>query len=93
MHIPQNPFDPSAPAISAGIPMIIGNTTGEQSHSGNDPSLEDISFDELKERLEKKQGGSGTFVKNIEFGTRAGEVVDAYEKYFRRKNLLRYGHY
>ena len=83
LHIPQHPFDPEAPAISAGIPMIIGNCTGERSYSGNDPSLEDITFDELKEKLSTSQGeGGGPFGRRISFGARAGEVIDAYAKAF-----------
>ncbi|WP_338087151.1 carboxylesterase/lipase family protein [Maribellus sediminis] len=85
LHIPQHPFDPSAPAMSAGIPMIIGGCTGEQSHSSNDPSLEDITFDELKEKLRNSKRG-GIFDGGIPFGNdRIGELVDAYAKVFPEK--------
>jgi len=84
LHIPQHPFDPIGPAISAGIPMIIGSCTGEQSHSGNDPFLEDITFDELKEKLRNGQGGGG-FFGSPNFGKRSDEVVEAYAKAFPQK--------
>ncbi|MGW8317382.1 MAG: carboxylesterase/lipase family protein [Bacteroidales bacterium] len=85
LHIPQHPFDPSAPAISAGIPMIIGNCTSEQSHSRDDPYLEDITFSELAERLQNGDGGSGPFTGNTAFGKRTNEVIEAYVKVFPEK--------
>jgi len=84
LHIPQHPFDPAGPAISAGIPMIIGSCTGEQSHSGNDPSLEDITFEELKEKLRNEKGVGG-FFGMPDFGNRVDEVIDAYAKVFPQK--------
>ena len=42
--------------------MIIGSCTGEQSHSGDDPSLEDITFEELVDRIQNGRGGRGLFV-------------------------------
>ncbi|WP_163718525.1 carboxylesterase/lipase family protein [Mangrovibacterium lignilyticum] len=85
LHIPRHPFDPSAPSISAGIPMIIGSCTGEQSHSGDDPSLEDITFEELVDRIQNGRGGRGLFVGNLAFGNRTKDVIDAYAKVFPEK--------
>jgi len=85
LHIPHHPFDPSAPALSAGIPMIIGNCTSEQSPSRNDPSNEDITFDELADRLQNGNGGSGPIAGNTAFGRRTKEVIEAYAKVFPEK--------
>ncbi|WP_370479749.1 carboxylesterase/lipase family protein [Tamlana flava] len=85
LHIPHHPFHPTAPSISAGIPMIIGNTTAEYSHSKNDPSLEDITFEELKQKLAESPKRGGFFGSNVAFGERAGKVVDAYAKVFPEK--------
>ncbi|WP_370545507.1 carboxylesterase/lipase family protein [Caulobacter sp. 17J80-11] len=50
----RHPFWPDAPAISAGVPMIIGNTRGETRNliGGSDPSLFALSWDELPARLQ-----------------------------------------
>lgn len=76
LHLPQHPFDPSAPAISAGIPMIIGSCMNEMSPSANDPSAEDITINGVKEKLKTPAGFSAGL------GDKAGEVVDAYVKCF-----------
>jgi para-nitrobenzyl esterase len=48
----RHPFYPDAPAQSAGIPMIIGNTLDEtRAFLGNQPGVHDLSWDELAERL------------------------------------------
>lgn len=68
--IPHHPYRPSATPIAADIPMIISSTTNESSNSFREPSLETISYDDLKERLKGPYGG------------KAGEIVDAYAKVF-----------
>ncbi|HEC44863.1 MAG TPA: carboxylesterase/lipase family protein, partial [Bacteroides sp.] len=77
LHIPRHPFDPDAPVISSGIPMIIGNCTSEYSHSANDPTVEDISIEGVKESL---RNGMSSYGKAL--GEHAGEIVDAYVKCF-----------
>lgn len=50
--LPRHPFFPDAPAQSAGIPMIIGNTLDEtRAFLGNEPGVHHLSWDELPERL------------------------------------------
>jgi para-nitrobenzyl esterase len=70
LHIPQHPFDPSAPAISAGIPMIIGSCSNEMSPGLNDPGLEDITIDKVKEEYKSK------------FNVNANQIVDTFVKCF-----------
>ena len=82
LHIPQDPFDPTAPKISSGIPMIIGNCTGERSYSGNDPSLEDITFEKLIEELQNEHEGRGDLFGAPALGSKAREVVAAYANAF-----------
>ncbi|MCR8667882.1 carboxylesterase family protein [Aestuariibaculum sp. M13] len=85
LNIPQHPFEPQAPLISARIPMIIGSTTAEFSPSRDNPELEDISFEELINRIENNQGGKGYFVGNLNFGEKTRDVVMAYAKAFPNK--------
>jgi para-nitrobenzyl esterase len=49
----RHPFYPDAPALSAGVPMIIGNTRDETRLliGGQDPSAFSLSWDQLPARL------------------------------------------
>ncbi|QDH68898.1 carboxylesterase/lipase family protein [Marilutibacter alkalisoli] len=54
--LPVHPFWPEAPAQSAHIPMVIGNTRDEtRAFLGNDPRNFELDWDELPARLEKQQ--------------------------------------
>lgn len=64
--------------------MIIGNCTGEMPPSVNDPSLENISFDELKKTLSKPSGSK--FMSSL--GINADKIVDAYAKSFPNKKPI-----
>lgn len=83
-NIPQHPFDPKAPLISAGIPMIIGSCAAEGSPSANDPSLENITLEQVKEKVKERTAfgfGGG-------LGDNSGKVVDAYAKCFPDKKPI-----
>jgi para-nitrobenzyl esterase len=50
--LPRHPFYPDAPAQSAGIPMIIGNTRDEtRAFLGNEPGVHTLTWDDLPRRL------------------------------------------
>jgi len=74
--IPQHPYDPEPAPTAADIPMLICSTTNEMSPSMTDASLENITLDEVAERIRDRAGfGAG-------FGDRSQEVVDAYARVF-----------
>ena len=74
--IPQDPYYPEPSPTAADIPMIISSTLNEQSPSWVDSSLENITLDEVVERVRERAGfGAG-------FGDKAPEVVQAYAKAF-----------
>ncbi len=54
--IPSHPFDPTASAVSAQIPMMIGTVMNEFSPSMGYPELESMSEDELKRRASQRYG-------------------------------------
>ncbi len=60
--IPQHPFDPSAPAISAGVPMIVGTTLNEFVNNINSPDGEGLTDAQLLERVAGIHGGQATQV-------------------------------
>jgi para-nitrobenzyl esterase len=49
--LPQHPFDPTAPAISAQVPMLIGTTLNEFTTSLNHPENEAMTETEIQKRL------------------------------------------
>ena len=68
--IPYHTYRPSFTPIAADVPMIISSTTNESSNAYRDPSLESITYDDLKDRLKGQ------------YKEKAGEIVDAYAKTF-----------
>ena len=56
-NIPTHPFDPSAPAVSAQVPMMVGTVMNEFSPSMGYPELESMTEDELKRRASERYGG------------------------------------
>lgn len=54
--LPAHPFWPQAPAQSAGIPMVIGNTHDEtRAFLGNDPANFALTWESLPAKLEREQ--------------------------------------
>jgi para-nitrobenzyl esterase len=53
--LPVHPFWPEAPALSAHIPMVMGNTREETGSliARSDPSIFDLTWDTLPARLER----------------------------------------
>ncbi len=50
--LPRHPFYPDAPAQSAHIPMIIGNTRDETiAFLGNEPGVRELTWEQLPDRL------------------------------------------
>jgi para-nitrobenzyl esterase len=74
--LPQHPYFPEPTPLAADIPMIICSTLNESSPSRTDASLENITMDEVKERVKQRSGFGGAM------GDKASEVVDAYAKVF-----------
>ncbi len=75
-YLPQHPYFPEATPLASEIPMIICSTFNESSPSRNNPELENITFEEVKEKLKE---GAGFFRQRIEDPTTA---VDAYARAF-----------
>jgi para-nitrobenzyl esterase len=64
------PFDPVAPAISAGIPLLVGSVLNEMTHGINHPEYEDMSIDEVLRRARDR------------FKDRTEAVIAAYQKLY-----------
>jgi para-nitrobenzyl esterase len=76
VYLPQHPYYPDATPFAADIPMLICSTMNESSPSRTDSSLENVTIEEVKEKLRQRSGfNTGT-------GDKAAEVVEAYSKTF-----------
>ncbi len=66
--IPQHPFDPVAPAISANIPVLVGCTFHEFSNGINKPDAHLLTMEQLREQLSPR------------YGDRTGKIIEAAQK-------------
>ena len=74
--IPQDPYVPEPAPTAANIPMLICSTFNEQAPSWIDASLENVTLDQVVDKVRERAGfGAG-------FGDRARAVVDAYARAF-----------
>ncbi len=74
--LPQHPYYPQAATAAEPIPMIICSTFNEQSPSWTDAALENVTLEQVAERLQQR-AGSGAGLRD-----RATAVVQAYAKAF-----------
>jgi len=68
--LPSQPFDPVAPAISAGVPLLVGSVLNEMTHGINHPEYEDMTLDEVLRRGRER------------FRDRTEAVIAAYQKLY-----------
>lgn len=68
--LPQHPYDPSAPALSATIPMMIGTVANESSPSFSNPAKETMSWAEINAHLAS------------DYGSRSEGIIAAYRQAF-----------
>src|SRR5262249_12022873 len=68
--LPSQPFDPVAPSISAGIPLLVGTVLNEQVHGINPPEYEDMTPTEVLRRARER------------FQGRTEAVIAAYQKLY-----------
>lgn len=59
VDLPEAPFDPDAPAISAQVPLIVGTTLNEFATGINHPEYEALTDSELLARVEAIYPGRG----------------------------------
>ena len=74
--LPQDPYYPEPAPAAAAVPMIICSTFDEQSPSWMDSTLENVTLEQVVEKVKVRAGfGPG-------FGDKAKDVVEAYAKAF-----------
>jgi len=80
--IPEEPFFPNATPLIQNIPMIFSSTAEEMSPNRTEPELENITLDEVVEKVRVRAG----FEPGL--GDKAEEVVQAYAKAFPNKRPI-----
>jgi para-nitrobenzyl esterase len=74
--LPRHPYHPAAAPTAAAVPLLVCSTFHEQSPSWMDAALENVTLDEVAEKVRVRAGfGPG-------FGDRARDVVASYAKAF-----------
>lgn len=74
--MPQQPFDPVAPAISADVPIIVGTNEHEFVNGVDNPEVETFSESDLEARVRKM------------FGDAVGPILSAYREYYRGRSAF-----
>ena len=74
--LPRDPFDPDAPPLSAGIPMILGNTRGETRTliGRGSPAMFDLTWETLRPALDANSPFMGSLDR--------GEVIAMYRRLY-----------
>ncbi|MEO6923162.1 MAG: carboxylesterase family protein, partial [Bryocella sp.] len=77
--LPVDPFSPTDPKLSAGVPMVLGNTHDETRVliGGGNPKLFDLTWETLPEALEK----GAPFLKSEKVSLPVAEVIANYRKW------------
>ncbi len=78
-YLPQHPYYPEPSPTAADVPMLICSTLNESSPNRTDASLENITLEEVVEKVKGRTGFS------TGMGDNAAQVVEAYAKAFPEK--------
>lgn len=57
--LPSHPFDPVATAISARVPLLIGTNLNEMVSGVDNPEVDTLTLEQLRERLGQRWGARG----------------------------------
>jgi para-nitrobenzyl esterase len=72
--IPSHPFDPAAPEISKTVPMLIGTCLNEFVNGVDNPEVDTLTAEQLKDRVTKR------------YGNKADEILDAYRREYPKES-------
>ncbi|MCC2669035.1 MAG: carboxylesterase, partial [Armatimonadetes bacterium] len=70
--LPTHPFDPAAPALSAGVPVLVGTNLNEGVHGCDNPDVDALTKAELRQRVTQRHG------------EKAGAIIQAYRREYPR---------
>ncbi len=66
--LPAHPFDPTAPALSASVPLLIGTNLNEGVNGCDNPDVDALTEAELGKRVQQRHG------------EKAAAIIDAYRR-------------
>jgi len=70
--LPNHPFDPAAPAVSAHVPMLIGTDLNEMVSGVDNPEVDTLTREQLAQRASQRWGAKGP------------DIVEAYRREYPR---------
>lgn len=74
--IPAHPFDPSAPAISANVPMLIGTCLNEMVNGVDNPEVDTFTEDQLMKRVTER------------YKSKAADIIAAYRREYPKESTF-----
>ncbi|MBN1481710.1 carboxylesterase/lipase family protein [candidate division KSB1 bacterium] len=80
--LPQHPYYPEPSPVAADIPMLICSTMNEMSPSRDNAELENITLEQVTEKIKDRAGFSAGF------GDKSMDVVQAYARTFPDKKPI-----
>lgn len=87
--IPQHPFDPVASAVSADVPVMIGNTRTEYTGLTTDPAVWNLNEREMRMRIRELLGDQADAM--IDIYRKCSPGATASDIYFLIESDYRYG--
>lgn len=72
--LPAHPFDPGAPAISAGVAMLIGTCLNEMVNGVDNPEVDTLTMEEVGRRVSERHGA------------KAGDIIAACRKEYPKES-------
>ena len=76
--LPRDPFDPTDPAISARVPMMLGNTHDETRGLMGQPAFFKLTWETLPEALEK----NAAYLKSDTVSLPVADVIAKYREWY-----------
>lgn len=70
--LPTHPFDPSAPSLSANVPLLVGTNLNEGVHGCDNPDVDLMTEEELRSRVTQRHGA------------KTSALIEAYRKEYPR---------
>src|SRR5262249_52871149 len=74
--IPAHPFEPSAPAVSQNVPLLIGTCLNEFVNGVDNPEVDTLTKEELKKRVSQR------------YGEHASDIIAEYQKEYPKESTF-----
>jgi len=70
--VPSHPFDPTAPAVSGDVPLLVGTNLNEMTNGVDNPEADSLTTEELVKRVKTR------------YGDQTEAIIEAYRREYPR---------